>query len=666
MPYQTQQPTNTAPTPQATGGSPPSAVAKSGPDATAEFYQTLQDPRRWVIKQGVPIFKSHQRKDPNTGALIKVDPTKLQRIAANMQRLERDSGVPIRMTLGHTEPGKPETQQPPVAGYYRNPRVQPFGPKGEPAIVVDEWLDPQYVQNRKNFPYRSSEYYDDAEQITGVALLTRDPFLDLGIVAYSRLDRGESLTTASKGPVLYHSGHPSVPYRFLIGDSSMWPTVPGAPGYQQQPPFAAVPQQVQVPQQPTPPQVPAQYANPQPPAGYNQPQQPQVPAAPQPEPQQPTNYGNYRTPYRSWPGPAHSPPSMNRSHPSGGAIYGRNRQARYANDPMTGDMGGGDPMMKLEQLHELASALLEEVEGVMSELSPAPTAPFPGEGGPDDMGGTGTPPPGEGPPIPASRYAAPMGRPGMPPRLGARPGLPPRRPAGGPMGGRPPVPGVSAPGGRPPGDPSRPAYSRYDRAGQQTDNQTPTPNQGQPMRTISGLPVGYQMELDKRDRKIRDMEQAMQVIFYERDQADTEACVAEISRLAAMGFAVSEYEVSELKAKPRDQRAAYIQHIMTKYQRVGTEMPPALLGDPTPGPLDPNDNPGRPLSREEMDAALKLAEGNSDPNAFMQAVQYIRSGGNQPTQYGHNRIAGYPQVNLPNPAQVGSGMPTPSQNGQGY
>ena len=50
-------------------------------DATAEFAAVLNDPRRWIIKKNVPIFKAHERTDPNTKQLIRVDEPKLYRIA---------------------------------------------------------------------------------------------------------------------------------------------------------------------------------------------------------------------------------------------------------------------------------------------------------------------------------------------------------------------------------------------------------------------------------------------------------------------------------------------------------------------------------------------------------------------------------------------------------
>lgn len=608
----------------------PQQTPVQGRDATAEFYSTLQDPTRWIIKQGVPIFKAHQRTDPNTGKLIKVDLPKLYRIASNMSKMERDGGIPIRMTLGHTEPGKPETHQPPVGGYYRNPRVQQFGPKGEPAVVVDEWLDPQYAQNRKNYPYRSAEYYDDSEQITGVALLTRDPYLELGVVAYTKGDAGAVHYRRTTSPVSYH---------YLMTDS----------------PTRAAAVNPANPQQPVPPVwngpvVPTNYGQqPQPQNGVPQPQpQPQAangvpngqyPAAPQPPQPNPVPYAGYSG---TWPGPAHRPPPMRRQHPSGGAIYAgeppddddggggpppdMGGPPPDMGPPPGGDLGGppggmgGDP---IQDAYNAAQQLVQAL-GAMLGQSPggaAPTSPIPG-------GGAG------GPPVPNARYGA----------YGQSTG---QRPNGSSMNG----------GGRPS---PRPAVAPR-RPGQYSRQPSQTPNPGNPamnppQTTISGLPVGYQMRLDQQQYQIQQQAEQIRVLMYERDQADTAECAAEIRRLAAQGFQVDEYEVQMLKQTPRDQRPAFLQHIVTKYQRVGTAFPPPLMGDPTPGDVAQMEA-NRPVTEDEMNAALAMTANNPDPTAYAQALQAVRYGGNRMAGFGPTM--GGPAFDPQNPYG-----PEPGRNGQ--
>ncbi len=566
--------------------------AGSGGDATLDFQAALNDPSRWIIKRSVPIFKPHERKDPTTGALIKVDVPKLYRIANNMQQLER-GGVPVRVTLGHTEPGKPENQQPPVAGYYRNPRVQPFGPKGEPAVVVDEWLDPQYGQQRKNYPYRSSEYYDDAEQITGVALLTRDPFLDLGVVAYSRGERPLhcsanngviSHTSSVPGPVRYAlnpaTGRAPVMYRLTLGELPMFPQGP-------QPPAAGQPLPQYAPAAPAAPAPQPQYASP--PAqfvGYGAPAS-TVYAAP----------AAYQGP---WPGPQYQQSNAAMPH-SNDWQYARQpgrRPAPYAGGepPMPGGGAGGGPMDGLEAVYEGLSMAVQALEQFMQGASQAPQEPFPPQG-------PGGPPPGgmDGNPMtPASRYGRP--------------------------GGYRPRPGQSRPA------PRNGQYARYDRGGA-----VPT--------TISGQPVGYQLKVDQLQYQLDQSKAAIGHLLKKADEADTNECAAEIRRLAQAGFDVGEVEFRELKAKPTQYRAAYLEHICTKYQKVPTDLPPNMPGDPTPGPTGQPGN--QPLSREEMDQALQYAAANpADPDAYSKAIHYMRSGQQAPTQYGAPSPFGDPYAGL--------------------
>ena len=673
-------------------------------DATREFSAKISDPSRWIVKSGVPLFKAHERTDPATGQLIKVDLPKLYRIAANMQRLERQGGVPIRMTLGHTEPNKPETEQPPVGGYYKNARVAPFGPKGEPAVVGDEWLDPQYAPVRKNFPYRSAEYYDDAEQITGVALLTRDPYLDLGVVAYSRDDSLVCYTADSppdrrlnydrngRRPILYHlvigevnptqygnwagaargaveggisgarMGANRGPYGAAIGGiggaalggyagwqkpqnnyanqgtsmdntqyASQWPWhsehVPGHIGQHHDSAWRFAD-----------PQQPAPYAGNGGQTNYN-------PAllgmAGRALPGVMGAMGNQSNNARYG---MTNPLSIGGNiGPVGGSIgigggsqkFSRGPQGRYAEEPPMGPGGpgggsGGPPGDPLQQLQMLLMAAVEVLGQVTGGGGMGPGGPPPGAGG---MGPGGPPPGPPQEPFPSdeeqyARYA-------MQQRYGQQGQQ--RHPAGRSGYGR--------------------ASGRYENPAQ------PTPYGAQPQRTISGRPVGESLELARVTYQLQQQGQVIKMLAYERDQADTQSCVSEIQRLADMGYPVSEYEVGELKAKAPDQRGSYINHIITHYQKIGTEQMPLVMGDPTPAGPDPNLS--RPTSKEEMEAALKLAASSpDDPMAYNKALDQIRYSRQAGTQYGQNRIAGLPSQTVNQSGEWVPGQAVPSVNGQ--
>jgi hypothetical protein len=66
-----------------------------------------------------------------------------------------------------------------------NLRVGTFGPQRETCILCDLYIRPDCWEEFKRHPYRSPEYYHGRKEITGVAVLTRDPKLDLGMLSFS-------------------------------------------------------------------------------------------------------------------------------------------------------------------------------------------------------------------------------------------------------------------------------------------------------------------------------------------------------------------------------------------------------------------------------------------------------------------------------------------------
>jgi hypothetical protein len=649
-------------------------------DATLEFLEKLNDPSRWVIRPGVPIFKAHERTDPATGQLIQVDLAKLHRIAANINNAEA-AGGPISLSIGHTSPDKKEAEQPPIGGYYRNARVQPFGPKQEPAVVVDEWLDPQYAPVRKNFPYRSAEYYDDTESITKVALLTRDPYLDLGVVAYAHGNEPLRYRVDESHPTvaLHYSNGVRRPtaYNLVIGEP-MFPQVPNPAVGQPTPLWTGPAVPFATPPVPQPFPNPAYQAMP---VTYNA--QPVVYGVPQAQPVQyltphaPTNYnpallaglmgagarggamalgsqmmggmgggGGGQPPEHNsrysapWPGPVYHPTNLKRPHVNHGAIYNR-EQTQYDEPHPGGPPGGGmqpggppggespmgpggDPLQQLQMLLMAAVEVLSQVTGGGGPGGPPPMGP----GGPPEPP-SGPFPGAGGPPGQFSR----MGGGRQAPRQYSNPGVPMFY--GYPQQRRTPVPygaAVNPYYGLPPQAPPQP-----------------------PMRTLGGRPVAYEMELAKLNYQLAQSDQAMRVLYYERDQADTQACVEAIRSLANVGFPVGQEEVHELKRRrPGDDRQIYLDTIATKYQKIGTQPLPPILGDPTPA-APPESGPA---SKDMMEAALKITA--NDPRiTYQQALQYARTG-QLPTQYGAPQQ--YPQWGQTVPGQAGYGAPM----GQGF
>lgn len=164
-------------------------------------FRDLNDPEKYTRVAAVPIFVPHERmKTGSDGKKRKITVTTadLQTIADRRNQIERDDGVMVRIAPGHTNPDKdaPEQKQPEVWGYARNHRVGRWGPGKKIGLLHDWYIRNDKLAEARTFPFRSPEYYPQAKDITAVALLRRDPELDLGIVTFSR---------GSQGPVYFYA-----------------------------------------------------------------------------------------------------------------------------------------------------------------------------------------------------------------------------------------------------------------------------------------------------------------------------------------------------------------------------------------------------------------------------------------------------------------------------
>lgn len=156
-------------------------------DPTLELLRKLGDRSQWFVVEGVPVFAPHVRKDPEGNEIV-VDEARLHRIVDTHYQRLREAGVVPRISPGHMlkDPRTPEAQQPDIFGYAPHWRVGKFGPAQKPAILADYYFFPRYAEEAKKYPYRSAEFYPKSDEITGIALLKRDPQLDLGVLTYER------------------------------------------------------------------------------------------------------------------------------------------------------------------------------------------------------------------------------------------------------------------------------------------------------------------------------------------------------------------------------------------------------------------------------------------------------------------------------------------------
>jgi hypothetical protein len=84
-------------------------------------------------------------------------------------------------------------------GFSRDWRVGEW--KGRPTLLGTLYFRKDRLAEARTYPYRSVEYYDDRHEVTGVALLRRDPEIDLGVLTYDR----------DSGCCRYALGDPAMP-----------------------------------------------------------------------------------------------------------------------------------------------------------------------------------------------------------------------------------------------------------------------------------------------------------------------------------------------------------------------------------------------------------------------------------------------------------------------
>lgn len=166
-------------------------------DPTMTTLASFNDASQWEVIRDVPVLTTHQRaiKDKDgRDVTVNVDQPRLQRILAILQQRLKQTGVVPRITEGHIlkGPNIPEKMQPEVLGFTPYFRLGTFGPERRPAILTDLYFWPGKLAKAREYPFRSAEIYPYefdpespyADQLTGVALLKKDPALDMGILTY--------------------------------------------------------------------------------------------------------------------------------------------------------------------------------------------------------------------------------------------------------------------------------------------------------------------------------------------------------------------------------------------------------------------------------------------------------------------------------------------------
>lgn len=154
-------------------------------DPTLEFLERLKDESLWEIRRNIPIFEPHQRLDKDGAVLFEVTEADLPEIASAIRAMRDSQGVVPVITEGHRSPGLAEKDMPAELGFIPEVRVGTYGPDKRPAVLGDHYFRKDRWDRAREYRFRSAEYYPRSKRISGVALLKRDPMLNMGMVALS-------------------------------------------------------------------------------------------------------------------------------------------------------------------------------------------------------------------------------------------------------------------------------------------------------------------------------------------------------------------------------------------------------------------------------------------------------------------------------------------------
>lgn len=103
---------------------------------------------------GVPVFaEGAPIKDGITQTMRPATRQDLDAICHANNRRCREYGTLTPLTLGHMDRHKPETEQPPIAGYAHNYRIGKFGPEQKTGILTTQYFrKPRTLPTQWNGP----------------------------------------------------------------------------------------------------------------------------------------------------------------------------------------------------------------------------------------------------------------------------------------------------------------------------------------------------------------------------------------------------------------------------------------------------------------------------------------------------------------------------------
>jgi hypothetical protein len=142
----------------------------------------------WIKVPDQTVFMEHDRTDREGRLLERVDSSRLEAIAREMNK--RDSrGQLCPLTFGHTDDEAPEASQPAHRGYAREFKAVWDEKKNRWVLKATWYIRQKDYDEARSYPNVSPEYWHQDGILDPISLLRRTPKLDLGQWIYRRKGR---------------------------------------------------------------------------------------------------------------------------------------------------------------------------------------------------------------------------------------------------------------------------------------------------------------------------------------------------------------------------------------------------------------------------------------------------------------------------------------------
>jgi hypothetical protein len=142
--------------------------------ATDTLLRDLDDPAKFVPFPEAEVMDVHQVKDASGNVVRDYTRELLETFAAETNKRDAE-GCPCSMTIGHTVDGAPETEQPPIVGYWRKLRVAFSSAKKKFVLLATPFAMKEHEETVKTFPKCSIEAWRTRQIIDPIAIMRRTP-----------------------------------------------------------------------------------------------------------------------------------------------------------------------------------------------------------------------------------------------------------------------------------------------------------------------------------------------------------------------------------------------------------------------------------------------------------------------------------------------------------